>query len=207
MKTLFRQLLKNESTVISSSEIYKMFPHLNRNAVQAKIKRCLNSGELQRLYKGVYTVHPDFSHKPIQEEQVALAIDNQSYLTGMGALRFHNLIPDIVNQRTYRGKKNVTVNQPFLHFEIKKNSAEYLSLGVLEISVENKKIRVANPTLAILDIFIDLKMAPSNRSQICSFLRIDEDDMNNINWQQALAYLPYATNPLTKKIVTAMLSE
>lgn len=80
MKALFRELLKSNLSVVRSADIYQMFPDLNENAVQAKIKRCLKCGELRRLYKGIYVVNPLYSHRAIAEEQVAQAIDSKAYL-------------------------------------------------------------------------------------------------------------------------------
>jgi hypothetical protein len=119
MKALFRELLKSDVSIVTSEDIYKMFPNINENAVQAKIKRCLSGGELIRLYKGIYAVNSSYSHKGIAEEQVAQAIDHSAYLSGIAALRFHNLIPEVVKFKTFFGVKKVKVDTKDIHFEIK----------------------------------------------------------------------------------------
>ncbi len=58
MKNLTLELIKKGEAIVTSRGIYDLYPDLNENAVQAKIKRCLKSGELKRLYKGVYPVDP-----------------------------------------------------------------------------------------------------------------------------------------------------
>lgn len=120
MKALFRELLKSDLGIVTYKDIYKMFPDLNENAVQAKIKRCLRGGELIRLYKEIYAVNNSQSHKAIAEEQVAQAIDHSAYLSGLAALRFHNIIPEIVNFKTFFGTKKSTVDRKDIHFEIRK---------------------------------------------------------------------------------------
>lgn len=207
MKELFKELLKNDKTVVKSEEIYKMFPNLNENAVQSKIKRCLRGGELQRLYKGVYAVNSTYSHRSISEEQVAQAIDNTAYLSGLAALRFHNLIPEVVNFKTFFGTKGIQISANNISFEIKKIDPELTLIGIEEISVEDKIFRIATPARAIFDIFMGLKMAPKTRNQICSYLRIEDEDANKIDWSEALIYASHIKSELAHKIALAMANE
>lgn len=207
MKTLFRELLKGDLSIIRSEDIYKMFPDLNKNAVQAKIKRCLHGGELVRLYKGIYAVNNSYSHKAMAEEQIAQAIDHSAYLSGVAALRFHNLIPEIVNFKTFFGTKKVKVDSKDLHFEIKKVNPELMSFGIEEMTVGQSKFRVADPVKAILDIFVSMKTAPKTRIQICRFLRIDEEEAEKIHWSKARSYANRMKNDLAQSIATAMMNE
>ena len=207
MKVLFRELLKGDISIVTSGDIYKMFPDLNKNAVQAKIKRCLRGGELVRLYKGIYAVNNSYSHKAIAEEQVAQAIDHFAYLSGVAALRFHNLIPEIVNFKTFFGTKKATVDTKDIYFEIKKVDLEQTSFGVEEITVGGTNYRVADPVKAILDAFVSLKTSPKTRRQICAFLRIDEDESEKIKWHNAAAYADRMKSGLAHTIATAMINE
>ena len=207
MKTLFRELLKNDVTVVTSGDIYKMFPELNENAVQAKIKRCLSGGELLRLYKGVYALNASYSHRAVAEEQVAQAIDKQSYLSGLAALRFHNLIPEVVNFKIFFGTKNANVNSSNIRFEIKKIDSELTSLGIEEVKVADKTFRVADPVRAIFDVFLGLKMSPKTRNQICAYLRIEDEDAERIDWSQAFFYASRLNSELANSIAHAMATE
>ena len=207
MKALFRELLKGDLSIVTSEDIYKMFPDLNENAVQAKIKRCLSGGELVRLYKGIYAVNNSYSHKGVTEEQIAQAIDHSAYLSGVAALRFHNLIPEIVNFKTFFGTKKVKVDTKDIHFEIKKVDSELTSFGIEEIAVGGSKFRVADPVKAILDTFVSMKASPKTRSQICAFLRIDDEEAEKINWSKARAYADRMKNDLAQSIATAMMNE
>lgn len=207
MKELFRELLKNDRTVIRSVEIYKMFPKLNANAVQSKIKRCLRGGELQRLYKGVYAVNTSYSHKSVAEEQVAQAIDHRAYLSGLAALRFHNLIPEVVNFKTFFGTKNAKISSNNINFEIRKVNPELTSFGIEEINVDNKIFRVAEPERAIFDTFLSLKMSPKTKYQICSYLRIEDDDAEKIDWKKGFLYASHIKTELAHKIASAMANE
>lgn len=207
MKELFRELLKNDRTVIRSEEIYKMFPKLNENAVQSKIKRCLRGGELQRLYKGVYAVNTSYSHKSVAEEQVAQAIDNKAYLSGLAALRFHNLIPEVVNFKTFFGTKSAKISSSNINFEIKKVDLELTSIGIEEIKVDNKIFRVAEPARAIFDTFLSLKMSPKTKDQICSYLRIEDEDVEKIDWSKGALYASHIKTELARDIASAMVNE
>jgi predicted transcriptional regulator of viral defense system len=207
MKELFRVLLKNNKSVVKSEEIYKMFPDLNENAVQSKIKRCLRGGELQRLYKGVYVVNTFYTHKSVEEEQVAHAIDNRAYLSGLAALRFHNLIPDVINFKTFFGTKSAKINTSNICFEIKKVDPELTVFGIEEIKVDNKCFRVAEPVRAIFDTFLSLKISPKTRRQICAYLRIEDDDADSIDWNKARLYVKHFRNKLALEIASAMASE
>ena len=207
MKILFKELLKKNVSIVTSEDIYKMFPDLNENAVQAKIKRCLRGGELVRLYKGIYAVNNSYSHKAIAEEHVAQTIDSKAYLSGIAALRFHNLIPEIVNFKTFFGTKKVKVDAKDIHFEIKKVDPALTSFGIEEITVGGSKFRVADPTKAILDIFVLMKTSPKTRSQICAFLRIEDEEAEKINWSKARVYADQMKNNLAQSIATAMMNE
>lgn len=207
MKALFRELLKTNRTLVTSEDIYKMFPDLNENAVQAKIKRCLRGGELVRLYKGIYAVNSSYSHRTVAEEQIAQTIDQSAYLSGMGALRFHNLVPEIVNFKTFFGSKQAKVDTQDIHFEIKKVDLAQTSFGVEEITVGDSKFRIADPAKAILDTFLMMRISPKTRGQICAFLRIDEEEAEKINWSQGPKYAQRMSNGLAKKIATAMTNE
>jgi predicted transcriptional regulator of viral defense system len=207
MKELFRELLKKDKNVVKSEDIYRMFPDLNENAVQSKIKRCLRGGELKRLYKGVYAVNTFYTHKSVAEEQVAQAIDDQAYLSGLAALRFHNLIPEVVNFKTFFGIKSAKINASNIHFEIKKVDPELTSFGIEEIMVEDKCFRIADPARAIFDTFLTLRVSPKSRKQICAYLRIEDDDVDKIDWSKAFLYANHFKNNLAQEIALAMVSD
>lgn len=206
MKSLFIMLLKKGDSVVTSKDIYKLYPKLKESAVQAKIKRCLKSGEIKRMFKGVYTLSQDLIRKPIAEEAVAQAIDESAFLSGLGALRFYNLIPEIVNYKTFLGTKSAKVDAGNIHFEIKKLPDDQVTFGVDSIPVSGGSIRVADPVRAIMDTLIEQKLAPKNRNQICSFLRIDEDEAAGIAWDKAPSYAyKFRNNRLAKVIASAMM--
>lgn len=206
MDTLFKKLLKKGEPIVTSGEIYQLFPQCNANAVQAKIKRSLKNGELKRLYKGVYSLNSEYFKKPVFEEKVAQTIDNSAFLSGLGALRYHNLIPEIVNYKTFLGRKSAKVNQKNICFEIKKIPADQINFGVETISVAGAPIRVADPVRALMDALIEQRLSPKNRQQICSYFRIDEDEADSIQWQKSTLYAyKFRNNKLAKEIAAAMM--
>ncbi len=207
MNTLFKELLRKGDPIATSGDIYHLFPHLNANAVQAKIKRCLKSGELKRLYKGVYSLNSEYLKKPVFEEKVAQAIDDSAFLSGLGALRYHNLIPEIVNYKTFFGRKSAKVNQKHIRFEIKKIPLDQINFGVESVSVAGTRMRIADPVRAIMDALIEQNLSPKNRYQICSYFRIDEDEAESIHWEKASLYaFKFRNNRLAKEIANAMMN-
>lgn len=205
MKNLTLNLIKKGDVVITTDDVYKLYPDLNENAVQAKIKRCLKSGELKRLYKGVYSLNQELLKKPLAEENVAHVIDQKSFLSGLGALRFHNLIPEAISFKTFTGTKSAKINAENMSFEIRKVDDDQLSFGVQSIKMNDHEIRVADPVRAIMDTLMEQKLIPQNRDQICAYFRIDEDESETIPWQNAESYAyKYKNSKLAKKIATAM---
>lgn len=205
MKNLTFKLVKKGEAIITSDDIYNLYPDLNANAVQAKIKRCLKSGELKRLYKGVYAVNQELLKKPLAEESVAQIIDPKAFLSGLAALRFHNLIPETINFKTFTGAKSAKIHSGNMNFEIRKTAEDQLGFGIQTINVNGQKVRIADPVRAIMDTLIEQKLAPKNRNQICAFLRIDEDELESIPWKNAEKYAyKYRNSKLAKKIAAAM---
>jgi predicted transcriptional regulator of viral defense system len=205
MSNLTLTLIKNGEILVTSDTIYNLYPTLNKNAVQAKIKRCLKRGDLQRLYKGVYAVDPELLRKPLSAENVAHLIDHKAFLSGLAALRFHNLIPETINYKTFTGAKSAKIYSKNINFEIKKVSADQLSFGIQTVNIGENQIRVADMIRAIMDTLIEQKLNLKNRNQICAFLRIDEDDSESIPWKNAENYAyKYKNSKLAKKVAHAM---
>lgn len=205
MKNLTLELIKKGDAIVTSDDIYKLYPELNENAVQAKIKRCLKSGELKRLYKGVYSVSQELLKKPVIEENLAHVIDSESFLSGLAALRFHNLIPETINFKIFTGTKSAKIHSENMNFEIRKVADDQLGFGVQTVSVNGNNVRIADPVRAIMDTLMEQKLAPSNRQQICAYLRIDEDEAETIPWKKAESYAyRYRNSKMAKKIAAAM---
>lgn len=207
MKNLALELIKKGNSIITSDDIYNLYPQLNANAVQAKIKRCLKNKNLKRLYKGVYVINPVFLKKNVAEESVAQVIDQKSFLSGLAALRFHDLIPETINFKTFTGTKSAKIHTENMNFEIKKVADDQLNFGIQTINMNGNNIRIADPVRAIMDILMEQKLTPKNRNQICAFFRIDEDEAETIHWENAELYsYKYRHSKLAKKIAIAMLN-
>lgn len=205
MKNLTLELIKRGDAIVTSEDIYKIYPELNENAVQAKIKRCLKSGELKRLYKGVYSVSQELLKKPVIEENLAQVIDSESFLSGLAALRFYNLIPETINFKIFTGTKDAKIHSDNMNFEIRKVADDQLSFGIETVKVNGNNVRIADPARAVMDTLMEQKLVPQNRRQICAYLRIDEDDADTIPWKNAESYAhKYRNSKMAKKIAAAM---
>jgi predicted transcriptional regulator of viral defense system len=204
MNTLMRELLKRDETVIKAELIYSIFSDLNENAVRAKIKRSLKSGDLIRLYKGVYTINPEFSKRPILDETVAQAIDERAFLSGIGALRFHDLIPEVVKFKTFFGLKEASVDAEPVHFRIKRLREDLMNFGIEEVKVPAGLLRISDPVRAIMDALLAQRFTPKNQAQICSFLRIEEDEADQISWKKAVGYAEHFGTKAARDLAKAM---
>lgn len=114
--------------------------------------------------------------KPLVEENVAQVIDHKAFLSGLAGMRFHNLIPETINFKTFTGTKAANIHSGNMNFEIRKTAEDQLGFGVQTIKINGQQVRIADPVRAIMDTLIEQKLVPKNRSQICAFLRIDEDE-------------------------------
>jgi predicted transcriptional regulator of viral defense system len=204
MNTLMRELLKQNDTVLKAEKIYSIFPDLNENAVRAKIKRCLKSGDLVRLYKGVYTTNPEFRKRPVLDETVAQAIDERAFLSGIGALRFHDLIPEAVKFKTFFGLKEANVDADPVHFRIKRLRENLMDFGVEEVKVSAGVLRISDPVRAIMDVLLAQHFTPTNQAQICAFLRIEEDEVDQISWKKAFRYAEHFGTKAAEDLAKAM---
>lgn len=205
MKNLTLELIKRGDAIVTSVDIYKLYPDLNENAVQAKIKRCLKSGELNRLYKGVYSINQELLKKPVIEENLAQVIDSESFLSGLAALRFHNLIPETINFKIFTGTKAAKIHSNNMNFEIRKVADDQLRFGIETVKVNGNSLRVADPVRAVMDTLMEQKLVPQNRKQICAYLRIDEDEADTIPWEIAESYAHrYRNSKMAKQIAAAM---
>lgn len=205
MSNLTLELIKRGDAIVTSDDIYKLYPELSEYAVQAKIKRRLKSGELKRLYKGVYSVSQELLKKPVVEENLAQVIDSESFLSGLAALRFHNLIPDTINFKIFTGTKSAKIRSDNMNFEIRKVADDQLRFGIETVRVNGNNVRVADPVRAVMDTLMEQKLVPKNRQQICDYLRIDEDEADTISWKKAETYAHrYRNSKMAKKIAAAM---
>lgn len=206
MKSLTLELIKKGDAIVTSDDIYKIYPELTENAVQAKIKRCLKSGELKRLYKGIYSINQELLKKPVVEENLAHVIDSESFLSGLAALRFHNLIPETINFKIFTGTKAAKIHADNMNFEIRKVADDQLRFGIETVQVNGNSVRIADPVRAVMDTLLEQKLVPQNRRQICAYLRIDEDEADTIHWENAESYAyRYRNSKMAKKIAAAML--
>lgn len=189
MKSALREILTTANTdLITANAVAHLFPKQTRNAVNAKVKRCIGDGELIKIQRGVYLVNPNITHQAPNLYRIAQAIDPKSFVTGMSALSFYGLVPDAIMSSVLSGSKKRIVDTPFGAIEFRKFRDKETFFGIELNTVGRNTIRIATPLRAIMDHLLTLKVTPPNRDRIIDFLRLDEDELDQVNWQDADEY-------------------
>lgn len=189
MKSALKEILITAKTdLITANAVAHLFPDQTRNAVNAKVKRCLAANELIKIQRGVYLVNPDITHQTPSLYRIAQAIDPKSFLTGMSALSFYGLVPDAIMGCVLSGVKKRVVKTPFGTIEFRKNREDENFFGVDSNTTGRNSIRIATPLRAIMDHLLSLKVIPPTRKAIIDFMRLDEEELDKVNWQDAAKY-------------------
>lgn len=154
----------------------------------SKIISMERSGDLIRLRKGLYIVHPDLSNQEISRELIANNLYGPSYVSCESALSYHRLTPERVNtvvSSTFRRAKRYAT--PLGEFEYITFPREYFGIGIEQIMVEEKyAFLMASPEKAICDLIIStsglrFQSAKAAREYLLYDLRIDFNEHPNWN--------------------------
>jgi tRNA(Ser,Leu) C12 N-acetylase TAN1 len=85
-------------------------------------------------------------------------ITQRVYLGSTAPLKFHNLISEVVNFKTFLKTKNANICFNNINFVIRKVIPEPSSFGIEEIKMDNKVFSVAEFECSVFDTFLNLKI-------------------------------------------------
>ena len=122
-----------------------------RESVRVQLSRWMKQGKVVALRRGMYTLADAYRKVPVVPAVLSNAMYRPSYMSGLWALGFHDLIPDrvvwntAVSPRVPRRFEN-----PFGVFEYRTLKQEFF-FGYKAAAYGGQEILVAEPEKALLD--------------------------------------------------------
>lgn len=122
-----------------------------RPTVRVQLSRWVRQGKVLGLRRGIYTLADPYRRATVSPPALANALHRPSYLSGLWALHFHDLIPERVHWLT-----SVTTRGP-QHFENPLGVFDYRNLkreaffGYRGVADGPATVLVADPEKALLD--------------------------------------------------------
>lgn len=123
----------------------------SRESIRVQLSRWTGQGRVVRLRRGYYTLAKPYRSVPLSTAALANTLCRPSYLSGLWALGFHDLIPERVHWLT-----SVTTRQPrryknaFGVFDYRNLKQEAFG-GYRSVRDGSAEIFVAEPAKALLD--------------------------------------------------------
>lgn len=157
------------------------------NFIQNKICSMEHNGQLIRLRRGLYVQPPSVSGKIISLELVANHIYSPSYVTGLYALRYYGLIPELVYTVT---SATTGLSKRFVNklgtFEYRKFASDYYHIGIKIQDGDGCSFLIASPEKALCDLIcmtshLNLRYMRETMAYLEEDLRLDMDAFFNMD--------------------------
>lgn len=151
------------------------------NFIQNKICSMEHNGQLIRLRRGLYVQPPSVTGKIISLELVANHIYSPSYVTGLYALRYYGLIPELVYTVT---SATTGLSKKFVNklgtFEYRRFASDYYHIGVRIQEGDGFSFLIASPEKALCDLIcmtshLNLRYMRETMTYLEEDLRLDMD--------------------------------
>ena len=151
------------------------------NFIQNKICSMEHNGQLIRLRRGLYVQPPSVTGKIISLELVANHIYSPSYVTGLYALRYYGLIPELVYTVT---SATTGLSKKFVNklgtFEYRRFTSDYYHIGVRIQDGDGFSFLIASPEKALCDLIcmtshLNLRYMRETMTYLEEDLRLDMD--------------------------------
>lgn len=156
-------------------------------AIVAKADRLEKSGDVIRLKRGVYVVHPEISGKKINEFLIANHLYGPSYVSKQSALRFYGLIPERVYELTSMTTRLAkSYSNQVAKFTYAHCPEEYFSLGIVMQEEDGVNYLIASPEKALCDLMIytphlNLRFMKDLRQYLEYDIRFDMAELPHLN--------------------------
>ena len=157
------------------------------NFIQNKICSMEHNGQLIRLRRGLYVQPPSVTGKIISLELVANHIYSPSYVTGLYALRYYGLIPELVYTVT---SATTGLSKRFVNklgtFEYRKFACDYYHIGIKIQDGDGCSFLIASPEKALCDLIcmtshLNLRYIRETTAYLEEDLRLDMDAFFNMD--------------------------
>lgn len=151
------------------------------NFIQNKICSMEHNGQLIRLRRGLYVQPPSVTGKIISLELVANHIYSPSYVTGLYALRYYGLIPELVYTVT---SATTGLSKRFVNklgtFEYRRFASDYYHIGIRIQDGDGCSFLIASPEKALCDLIcmtshLNLRYMRETMAYLEEDLRFDMD--------------------------------
>ncbi len=156
----------------------------SRDALKVQLHRWIRDGKMIALRRGLYTLSEEWSGEK-NGARLANRMVQPSYLTGLWALSWYGLIPEMVYEYT----SAVTSRRQFYENKYGRFGYRALKPEVFrrwsDKECGGRKIRVADPEKAVLD---HLYWTAGDPLQTMKTLRFQPDEAERFSWPTLLAY-------------------
>jgi predicted transcriptional regulator of viral defense system len=148
-----------------------------------QVTKLIRAGKVIRVKKGVYVLGPEF-RKPYSTEVLANMIYGPSYVSGLSALSFYNLIPErleTVSSRT--PNRNKIFDTPIGRFTYQAIPLEQycISVDLVELSAQ-KSFLIATKEKALVELTTEIKEIQScgDLMEWLESMRIDSSTLSKL---------------------------
>jgi hypothetical protein len=160
-------------TPVDFSVLKSIFP--DHKSINNKISELEKSGRLIRLKKGMYVVSPAESGQLLSMELIANHLYGPSYVSMQSALRYYELIPEMVcTLRSMTIKHTRTFRNSLGRFEYMQCSKAYFPIGIRQEIHGDTAFLIATPEKALCDVLVNTALL-NLRSQKELFVYLEED--------------------------------
>jgi predicted transcriptional regulator of viral defense system len=122
-----------------------------REVIRVQLSRWMKQGKVVGLRRGIYTLAEMYRRAPLTPAALASVLYRPSYLSGLWALGFHDLIPErVVRLTSVTARAPRRFENPFGVFDYR-NIKQECFFGYRTASHGSANILVADPEKALLD--------------------------------------------------------
>ncbi len=122
-----------------------------RDAIRVQLSRWMKQGKVIGLRRGMYTLGETYRRTPLTPAHLANWLYRPSYLSGLWALGFHDLIPErVVRLTSVTSRQPQRFENPFGVFDYR-NIKQECFFGYRTVSHGGAEVLVAEPEKALLD--------------------------------------------------------
>jgi len=123
----------------------------SREAIRVQLSRWMNQGKVIGLRRGMYTLSETYRQLPLSPVMLANTLYRPSYLSGLWALGYYDLIPErVVRFTSVTPRVPRRFENPFGVFDYR-NIKQDCFFGYVSTGVGEQQFLVAEPEKALLD--------------------------------------------------------